>query len=350
MLTDRIEGKWITMFRDAFAASGIKKDSLVCIIAETQSRELNVHLCELALSALGARPFKLIAQSPRQRSSLPQRSTGSSIALEDLRPIIPGLAPCELVLDLTVEGALHSPEIHQILATGTKALHILNEHPDALERLAGDADMLELAQRSLEILRAGKVMRVTSAAGTDLTVDIESAKVASVTGVVGKSGDRGHWPGGLVATYARNDKCTINGTIVVDSGDINCTFKRYHEEPMTLRIKDDMIHAVEGDGVDASLFKSYSDSWQDRYAYACSHLGWGLNSAARWESLAMYDRRDTNSIEARIFAGNFLLGVGASHVAKRDTRNHFDISMRNTTILIDDRKVLDCGKLCIPID
>jgi 2,5-dihydroxypyridine 5,6-dioxygenase len=346
MFADRIEAKWIVLFRDVLQGCGVTKDSLVGIVAETQSRELNVHLVELALGVIGARHFKLVATSPAVRTAVPTRSTGTSMALAGLEPILPALAPCDLVVDLTMEGCLHSPQLRAILGTGTRAVYILNEHPEGLERAwLSEADV-EAVERNYEMLaRAGR-MTVVSDAGTDLRIDLTGQAPTRVTGVIERPGTMGHWPGGLVVTYPAAG--CVNGRIVVDTGDINCTFKRYADRPMTLVIENDIIVDVLGDGVDAELFRTYSAAWNETNALTTAHFGWGMNPRARWEALAMYDKRDTNCIEARAFAGNFLVGIGASHVAKRDTQNHFDIPLRNTTVKIDDITVVDRGRVCFP--
>ena len=67
-------------------------------------------------------------------------------------------------------------------------------------------------------------------------------------------------------------------------GDVNLTFKRYVESPVRLEIIDDYITSVDGDGLDAELFRSYIAAWGEREAYAVSHVGWGMNPRARWEA------------------------------------------------------------------
>ncbi len=102
---------------------------------------------------------------------------------------------------------------------------------------------------------------------------------------------------------------------------------------------------IDGDHLDADLTRSYFSAWGDREAYAISHVGWGMNSKARWDSLAMYDKRDTNGTEIRAFAGIFLFSTGANEFAKRFTKGHFDIPMRNCTVKLDDETVVDNGQL-----
>ena len=64
MLTERIEGKWIDVFARTFELCGVKKGEVVGILSETLSRPVNVHLSELALLRLGARPFHVTVPTP----------------------------------------------------------------------------------------------------------------------------------------------------------------------------------------------------------------------------------------------------------------------------------------------
>ena len=186
-------------------------------------------------------------------------------------------------------------------------------------------------------------MRVTSAAGTDLTVNLDGVQGRGSAGIADQPGSFGYWPAGMCICYPSNG--SVNGKLVLDRGDVNLTFKRYLESPVTLRIEDDFVTAIEGEGLDAELMRSYYESWQDRNAYAISHVGWGMAPAARWDSLAMYDKRDTNGTELRAFAGNFLISTGANPAAGRFSACHFDFPMRNCTVSLDGQVVVREGVL-----
>ena len=108
----------------------------VAILSETQSLELDVHLTEFALQALGARAYNVAMPTPLQSASVPVRSTGVSDALQGLAPAVAALAGSGLVAELTVEGLLHALALPAILKGGVRVLMISNEHPEALERLA----------------------------------------------------------------------------------------------------------------------------------------------------------------------------------------------------------------------
>ena len=46
-----------------------------------------------------------------------------------------------------------------------------------------------------------------------------------------------------------------------------------------------------------------------------------------------------------MFAGNFLFSTGANKFANRFTLGHFDLPMRNCTVLLDGKAVVDKGRL-----
>ena len=169
------------------------------------------------------------------------------------------------------------------------------------------------------------------------------AATAGVWGWTDRPGTVAHWPGGIVVAFPRAG--SVNGTLVLDAGDVNLTFKRYLERPVRLELPDDHIISIAGEGTDAELMRRYLAAWGDRAAYAVSHVGWGLNPRARYEALAMYDQRDTNGTELRAFAGNFLFSTGANEFAGRFTEGHFDIPVRNCTIALDGVPVVVEGKL-----
>ena len=81
MLADRIEAKWIDAFCEIFERCAVKPGDTAAILSETQSRALNVHIAELALLRMGAKPFHVIVPTPRNRQVVPIRSTGASEAI-----------------------------------------------------------------------------------------------------------------------------------------------------------------------------------------------------------------------------------------------------------------------------
>jgi 2,5-dihydroxypyridine 5,6-dioxygenase len=343
VLRERVEGKWIDCFARVFTLCGVRAGEHVAILSESQSRPVNVQLAELALAQLGARAFHVVVPAQRLAATAPVRSTGASDALNGFEPVIPALAQSNLVVDLTCEGLLHAPQLPAILGGGARLLMVSNEHPEILERLMPQPEMEERVRGAMRALKAAQQMRVTSRAGTALDIRLEGARVGGVWGFSQKPGSVTHWPGGLVLAFPAAR--AVNGSLVLDRGDVNLTFKRYVADPVRLTIQDDYVEHIEGDGTDADLMRGYLAAWGDREAYAVSHVGWGLNPAARWDALTFYDRNDVNGTELRAFAGNFLYSTGANEVAGRHTLGHFDLPLRRCTIELDGVAVVRDGSL-----
>lgn len=342
-MIENLEPKWIDSFQHSFGLSGVSEGDLVGVLAETQSRPILVDLAEAALQRIGARGVRVTVPSPQLRDPLPVRSTGSTYAYDRYPEIMMALGSCSIVVDCTVEGLLHSKARQELLGAGGRVLMISNEHPEILERCMPNPKVHERSVRAMETLDAASTMRVTSAAGTDLTIDVSGAPSRGGGGILGPTDKIAYWPAGLCLCFPLPH--TTNGTVVLDVGDANLTFKRYVSSPVVLTVEDDHVIEVKGDGLDAELMRSYYEGWDDPNAYAVSHVGWGLNPAARWDALAMYDKADVNCTELRAIAGSFLFSTGANEFADRYTACHFDLPMRNCTISVDDVTVVADGAL-----
>ncbi len=341
MLVEQVEGKWIEAFARTFRLCGVTEGETAVVLSESQSRPVNVQLADLALQRLGARVFHLRLTTPHQKVVVPVRSTGASDAIDGLQPAVAALAASSFVADCTVEGLLHAPELGSILGGGARVLMVSNEHPEILERLVPDPALKARVQQGAAMLAQASEMRVSSAAGTDLTIDVSQAPAAASWGCTDGPGTIAHWPGGLCLCFPA--AATVNGTLVLDVGDVNLTFKRYLATPVRMSITDDYITDISGNGVDAALTASYLEAWDDPDAYAVSHVGWGMNPLARWDAMTMYDRTQFNGTELRAFAGNFLYSTGANETAGRHTLGHFDLPMRNCTVTLDGAPAVSNG-------
>src|SRR5262252_6004564 len=201
MLADRIEAKWIDAFCEIFERCAVKSGDTAAILSETQSRALNVHLAELALLRMGARPFHVVLPTPRNRQIVPIRSTGASEAIQRLGPVVTALQQAGFVVDCTIEGLMHAPETPDILKAGARILVISNEHPEALERMVPDSLLEKRVRAAAKMLKGATRMTVASAAGSSLDINMAGAATVGVWGWTDRPGTLAHWPGGLVVSF-----------------------------------------------------------------------------------------------------------------------------------------------------
>lgn len=339
-----MEHRTLAVFRRQLSACSLVGGEVVAVLSESTSRPAIVETARLAAEDLGGRVVQIVLPTPANSGPVAIRSTGSSVALQGNPAAVAALCAADLVLDCTVEGLLHAPELPSILQSGARVLMIANEDPEAFERFAPDDGALRARVESeLALLRSAAELRVTSDAGTDLRVQLAGAFTAGSFGTTAGPGTVAHWPGGLVVAFPASG--TVSGTVVLAPGDVNLTFKEYLRSAVTLRIEDDRVASIVGESVDADLLRSYLAAFDETEAYSVSHVGWGVNPGARWDALAVVDKRETNGLELRVFAGSFLFSTGANENAGRFTRGHFDFPMRRCTVALDGRVVVEAGRL-----
>ena len=124
-------------------------------------------------------------------------------------------------------------------AAGARLLVITNEHPEILERTEPTADLGPKVQRGIAMLQAASEMRVTSVAGTDLTIDLRDAPCGGTPGFGTTPGAVAHWPGGLCLAFPGPG--TVNGRVVMDVGDMNLTFKTYLSSQIDFTVENDFV-------------------------------------------------------------------------------------------------------------
>lgn len=349
-----LEPYWIDCFEALLRRCALQSGESVAILSESQSRPDLMEAMRHACARVGAHAFTLSLPTLRAQTYPPTpiiRSTGASAAINGITPVITALAACHLVIDCTVEGLMHAPELPAILKgngiTQPRVIYISNEHPEALCRLLPDEALEQTVKAHNLRLRGATKMHVSSSAGTDLHIALEGAPSGGNWGYTAKPGTMTHFPGGLVLAFPKAG--SVSGRLVLGAGDVNLAFKRYIEQPIALTIENDHITNIEGAGVDAQLMREYLAAWQTRdghrAAYAVSHVGYGLNPAARFDSMAMFDKRDFNGTELRCAAGSFLYSTGANETAGRYTLGHFDLPMKHCTVALDDTIVVREGTL-----
>jgi 2,5-dihydroxypyridine 5,6-dioxygenase len=342
-MSDQAEWRWVNRYAEQFRACALQPGEVTVLLHEAASSPRIVETARMALEMLGAAVADVRMPTPPNPGPLPIRSTGASQALAGHRSAVAACATADFVVDCTAEGLLHAPELGDILGGGARVLMISAEHPENAERWPHDPSFKDQVDHGVGLLETASVMTITSGAGTDLTVDLTDAFRAGSYGWCTEPGSIAHWPGGLVLAFPAAN--CVNGTVVLAPGDINLTFNEYLREPITLTIENDYVIDIAGDGHDAELMRSYLAAFEEPEAYAVSHVGWGMNPAARWESLAMWDKSALNGTELRAFAGNVVFSTGANEVAGRYCRGHFDLPMRNCTVAVDGQVVVDRGQL-----
>jgi 2,5-dihydroxypyridine 5,6-dioxygenase len=236
--------------------------------------------------------------------------------------------------------------------SGTRVLMIIDA-PDDLEQLLSPPGLKEAVKYAEALYSRTREVRVVSEAGTDLRYSRGDYPVMAQWGFSDEPGHFDHWGGGHLHTFPNEG--SAHGTVVIQPGDIVILpYCRYVHDAVRLEIQDGFVTRIEG-GLDAKLMRDWLEDGKahdnDRDPYAVSHLGWGLNPQARWYSLALNgEEPERHRAGARVFAGNFLFSTGPNSQGggKRTTRGHYDVPMRDCTVMLDGKVIIDKGRIVDP--
>ncbi|MEU2082959.1 hypothetical protein ABZ569_13895 [Streptomyces albus] len=313
----------------------------VVVLSEPASRGDYVAAAFGAAKALGAHVIAATVPGGSP-APLPSTHTGAGPGLRSVLADTTAqdlLKSADLVVDLTQEGFIHAPVQQEILRAGTRILFVCDA-PDVLVRNLPDEGDKQRVLRGVELLKSSRTMRVTSAAGTDLTVQLAGSRPEFQTGFADDPGRWDHWPSTMVLCWPE----LSDGRIVLAEGDILLPFKEYVHTPVTLHIAGGRIEKAEG-GAEARMLETFFADADDEWGRHLSHMGWGLMRSADWFATAMYGKGDLMGMDARAFAGNFLWSTGPHPVLGRESYAHLDIAMRGCTVSVDGTEVVTGGEL-----
>lgn len=336
-----MSAQYLNAWKHTLALSKLKHGELACILVGQASHPMTVEAASLSASMLGATVFKMELGESSTKMAGESTAYQGPTALSGNRAAVEALKASDLVIDLM--GMDRGNEQAEVLASGTRVL-LVKEPPDVLMRLLPKPEDRDNVRKAADHLSSAKEMRITSKAGTDLNVRLGEYPLLVQYGYADEPGRWDHWPSAFVAAWPNERSAT--GRVVLSPGDSILPFKSYVRSPILLEISDGYIRDISGE-FDARYLRDYMDSFQDPEGYAVSHLGWGVHSRAHWTALGMYDKRQTNAMDARSFSGNFMFSTGPNSEAggNRHTPCHLDIPMLDCSVYLDGKPVAVDGRL-----
>ncbi len=337
-----IEAEKLDLFTRELQLCAVKPgETVVVLTADDEWRE-HAQIFMVAAANLGAKAFNLNVR----------RGQANAVGVQGRHPLVDNelamrtLKSASLVIDMV--GLLFSREQAQIQAAGARILRVM-EPFHILRQMFPTEDLRRRVEQAKAMMEKARKLRFTSAAGTDITYQLGQYPVISEYGYTDEPGRWDHFPSGFAFTQGNDGG--IEGSVVLQPGDVLCAFKKYVESPIRLRVEKGMVVEVAGEGLDADLVRSYIESFHDPRAYAISHIGWGLNEKARWYQFAVTrDLASEHVMNALSFYGNVLFSLGPNLEVggSNDTACHLDLPMRRCSLWLDDVQVLRDGDVIHP--
>jgi leucyl aminopeptidase (aminopeptidase T) len=252
-------------------------------------------------------------------------------------PAVAAMVESDVCLCIAARSLYHTSATGRARAAGTRGCFNAPVDIDAWTEGAMVADygqIRKVAERLAARLRAGTWVRVTSPAGSDITVSRgERAPRGWYTAIVREPGEISAFPGGEVSFPPLEG--TSNGVIVfervvTDLGAIS--------DPIRITVREGVAVAIEG-GSDAARLRALIDGVP--WARNIAELGIGLNPAARLSD-------DITESKKRVGTAHFALGDNAGgYGGVVESPVHIDGMLLDVTISIDGEVVVQDDRVLV---
>jgi aminopeptidase len=197
-----------------------------------------------------------------------------------------------------------------------------------------------LSQKVVEMVRKASRIRATTAAGTDLTADLNpNYKWLKTSGIISPE-KWGNLPGGEIFTTPGE----VNGTFVIDGvvGDYLCAkFGSLENNPLTIRMKGNRLteaHSTNRELETDFWNYTHTDANSDRVGEFAIGTNIGL------KTLIGEILQDEKYPGVHIAFGN---PYGAHTGAEWDSTTHIDVVGRQFNIWVDDQQIMRDGRFLV---
>jgi leucyl aminopeptidase (aminopeptidase T) len=255
-------------------------------------------------------------------------------------PLIACADKTDVWIELNDQWLLYSPMWDKAVTNGrTRQIMLGGFGIQRLVRCIGKVDMevqKEFQDHLTAITKQAKSMRITNAAGTD--VSFENDPKRPINNEIDYRVPGAHFMLGQIGWAPKED--TINGVIAFDgsvSGGEGAEFTRL-SEPIKYIVEKGRIQKITG-GPEADALNNYFSSLQDPNMYISAHVCYGCNPNARLEGVTAEDERVWGSTEW----GFGHQGPNYSGGEPRKAKSHIDGISLNCSVYLDGTAILENG-------
>lgn len=298
----------------------VKKGESVLVITDEPERKIGYALWEAAKEA-GSEAMLL--------EILPRSSNGE----EPPEAVAKFMKDFDVLMIPTSKSMSHTNARREACEAGARCATLPGILEDTMQRTL-NADYNEIAKRSIklaEIVSQGRTAKVTTPAGTDITMSLEGRECHADTGLVHNPGDFSNLPAG--EAYIAPMEGTANGIIMVDGAMMGKV-----KTPIKIVVKDGFATVITGDRSAEELEKVLEPFGQPGRNIA--ELGIGTNHKAQIVGSVLEDEKVMGTV-------HMALGDNKSMGGNVSVQSHLDGILLKPTLWIDDKKIMEDGVLKI---
>jgi len=272
-----------------------------------------------------------IGANPTMATMLPRKFPGE----EPPPPIAEAMKSADAIAAVPMMSITYSKAVEEATKAGARILLM----PAITEELMARAiaiDYQTLAKRTqkgLELLRRAKKVRLTTEAGTDLTMEFTSERKGfMVDGLCLAPGEKDWLPAG--SFHMAPLEGLAEGRLVVDVSLVPCGILK---SPVEMTVKKGMVVDIQG-GKEAKVYKEFLSSFKDPNVYNLAEIGIGTNPQAKYTGAPIEDER----VEGGVIVG---IGQNILHGGKVKAKTHTDAIVLSPNLEMDGKMFIENGKL-----
>ena len=254
-------------------------------------------------------------------------------------PVVESMQRADVILALTKYSLAHTQARFAATNRGARYLSLPQYGLAQLSRRSFNVDFATWAQKGRilkTILDAGKQAHITTHAGTNLTLSLESRVANWAPGFCDEPGMLGSPPD--IETNIAPIERKSSGTLVVD-GSIPCEALGLLAGTVTVTVVDGSIHTISETAEGIKLARLF-DKTQDPKHRVLAEFGIGLNPEARLCGLMLEDEGCLGTV-------HFGFGSNATIGGQNSTSFHLDMVIRKPTVEVDGRLIIEEGTLLL---
>lgn len=300
----------------------VRPGETVTIITDENKRNIGMALCQAA-KELGAEAM-LAEITPRSRNGE-----------EPPAPIAALMAASSVVLCPTTKSVTHTEARRQACARGARIATLPGITEDMMIRCLS-ADYQAIAARSRKLsdeLQRGDLVRVTSPAGTDITLRRGDRYPKPDTGLYHETGSSGNLPAG--ETFFAPLEGSAQGYIVFEAAVAGIGKL---QQPIHIVVRDGMAVEITG-GSEAQKLNELVDSVGPD-GRNLAELGIGTNDQAQITGAILEDEKVMGTV-------HFALGDNKSMGGTVAVSSHLDGLILQPTVYVDGRMIMEAGRLLV---
>lgn len=279
-----------------------------------------------AIVAAGAKPIIMMMPHVKSDSGEP-----SAVVAGAMRAVPVAFTPVSVSIT-------HTRAVADACAAGARIVAMTQWTPEMMMGGGIEADFAAIEPRVLAVAKIwdeGASVRVTTAKGTDLTLDIRGRKGTphAKTGIVRP----GHFHP-VPDIESPVSPVTAEGRIVCDAS-IPYLGIGIPDAPVTLEVRDGRVVSIAG-GRAAEIVRASWESLGDPNVYNVAEIGIGMNPHCRLIGAMLEDEGVASTCH---------IGVGTSITLGGTVKAkcHYDFIMHDPTITVDARVIMRDGALLV---